>query len=48
CSAKGYFVHLIRGGGFGAEGVSKATTDAVVLSCVTILLFDFIITSVLL
>lgn len=48
CSAKGYFVHLSRGGGFGAEGVSRATTDAVVLSSVTILLFDYILTSVLL
>ena len=48
CSAKGYFVHLSRGGGFGAEGVSKATTNAVVLSSVTILLFDYILTSVLL
>ena len=48
CSAKGYFVHLTRGGGFGAEGVSMATTDAVVLSSVTILLFDYILTAVLL
>lgn len=48
CSAKGYFVHLIKGGGFGAEGVSRATTDAVVLSSVTILLFDYILTSMLL
>ena len=36
-SAKGYFVHLERGGGFGAEGVSKVTTSAVVLSSVSIL-----------
>ncbi len=48
CSAKGYYVHLTRGGGFGAEGVSMATTDAVVLSSVTILLFDYILTAVLL
>ncbi len=47
CSAEGYFVHLNRGGGFGAEGVSRATTDAVVLSSVTILVFDYILTSVL-
>ena len=46
-SAKGYFVHLERGGGFGAEGVSKVTTSAVVLSSVSILLFDYIITSLL-
>ncbi len=48
CSAKGYFVHMIRSGGFGAEGVSKATTDAVVLSSVTILVFDYVLTAVLL
>jgi phospholipid/cholesterol/gamma-HCH transport system permease protein len=47
CSAKGFFVHLERGGGFGAEGVSKVTTSAVVLSSVCILLFDYIITSLL-
>lgn len=47
-SAKGYFVHLSRGGGFGAEGVSKVTTDAVVLSSVSILLFDYFLTSIML
>ncbi|HDH53840.1 MAG TPA: ABC transporter permease [Nitrospirae bacterium] len=48
CSSKGYYVHLNRGGGFGAEGVSSATTNAVVLSSVSILLFDYFLTSVLL
>jgi phospholipid/cholesterol/gamma-HCH transport system permease protein len=48
CSAKGYFVHLERNGGFGAEGVSRVTTSAVVLSSVSILVFDFFITSLLL
>jgi len=48
CSAKGYFVHLERSGGFGAEGVSRVTTNAVVLSSVSILLFDYFLTSVLL
>jgi phospholipid/cholesterol/gamma-HCH transport system permease protein len=47
CSSKGYFVHLTKGGGFGAEGVSGATTNAVVLSSVSILLFDYFLTSVL-
>jgi phospholipid/cholesterol/gamma-HCH transport system permease protein len=47
CSAKGYFVHLERQGGFGAEGVSRATTSAVVLSSVAVLLFDYFITSLL-
>lgn len=48
CAAKGYYVHLQRGGGFGAEGVSSATTNAVVLASVTILVFDYFLTSVLL
>lgn len=48
CSAKGYYVHLTKGGGFGAEGVSSVTTSAVVLSSVSILLFDYFLTSVLL
>lgn len=48
CSSKGYFVHLERKGGFGAEGVSRATTSAVVLSSVAILVFDYFLTSLLL
>jgi len=47
-ASRGYFVHLSRGGGFGAEGVSRVTTNAVVLSSVSILLFDYLLTSVLL
>jgi phospholipid/cholesterol/gamma-HCH transport system permease protein len=47
CSFKGYFVHLVRDGGFGAEGVSRVTTNAVVLSSVTILVFDYLLTSLL-
>ncbi|MBF0202539.1 MAG: ABC transporter permease, partial [Desulfamplus sp.] len=35
-------------GGFGAKGVSFSTTTAVVNSCVLILIFDYIITFVLL
>ncbi len=41
CCYKGYHV------GFGAEGVSKATTQAVVLSSVLILFWDYILTSAL-
>lgn len=48
CSSRGYFVHMSRGGGFGAEGVSRVTTNAVVLSSVSILVFDYFLTSVLL
>lgn len=48
CAAKGYYVHLERSGGFGAEGVSRVTTSAVVLTSVTILVLDYFITSILL
>ncbi len=48
CASKGYFLHLERKGGFGAEGVSKATTNAVVLSSVAVLVFDYLITAILL
>ena len=41
CCFKGYTA------GFGAEGVSKATTQAVVLSSVLILVCDYLLTSVL-
>lgn len=38
---KGYYT------GYGAEGVSKATTQAVVISSVTILVWDYFMTSIL-
>jgi len=41
CCYKGYYT------GFGAEGVSNATTQAVVLSSVLILIWDYFMTSVL-
>jgi phospholipid/cholesterol/gamma-HCH transport system permease protein len=41
CCYKGYH------SGYGAEGVSKATTEAVVLSSVLILFWDYIMTSIL-
>ncbi|MCJ7705210.1 MAG: ABC transporter permease [Desulfobacterales bacterium] len=41
CCYKGYYA------GFGAEGVSKATTQAVVLSSVLVLFWDYIMTSLL-
>jgi phospholipid/cholesterol/gamma-HCH transport system permease protein len=47
CAAKGYLVHFERKGGFGAEGVSRVTTYAVVLTSVAILVFDYFITSFL-
>jgi phospholipid/cholesterol/gamma-HCH transport system permease protein len=42
CTFKGYFT------GKGAEGVSRATTSAVVLSSVLVLIGDYVLTSVLL
>ena len=47
CCYEGYFTHT-RPGGFGAKGVSLATTSAVVLSCVVILVADYVLTSFLL
>ena len=47
CSSRGFFVHLDRAGGFGAEGVSRATTNAVVLSSVAVLVFDYLLTAIL-
>jgi len=47
CCYQGYFTHM-RQGGFGAKGVSQATTSAVVISCVSILVWDYVLTSFLL
>jgi len=44
CCYKGFFAGC--GSGFGAQGVSKATTEAVVLSSVLILICDYFITSI--
>ncbi len=48
CTARGYFVREIRGVGFGAESVSRVTTQAVVLSSISVLIFDYLLTAVLL
>jgi len=45
CCFKGYYSGIYTG--FGSEGVSKATTQAVVLSSVLILVWDYFMTSVL-
>ena len=47
CCYQGYFTHL-RQKGFGAEGVSYSTTSAVVISCILILVSDYVLTSFLL
>lgn len=47
CCYKGYYTHL-RAEGYGAKGVSFSTTSAVVLSCVVVLVADYVLTSFLL
>ncbi len=47
CCFQGYFTHT-RTQGFGAKGVSLSTTSAVVLSCVVVLVVDYVLTSFLL
>ncbi len=43
CCAKGFYMHLGKYGSQGAEGVSRVTTDAVVISSVSVLFCDFLI-----
>ena len=47
CAGRGYFVREIRGAGFGAESVSRVTTQAVVLSSISVLVFDYLLTAIL-
>ncbi len=47
CCFQGYFTHT-RKNGFGAKGVSLSTTSAVVMSCVFILIVDYVLTTFLL
>lgn len=44
CCYQGYFIHT-RKKGHGSQGISYATTSAVVLSSITILITDYLITS---
>lgn len=43
CCAQGFYMHLSKAGSQGAEGVSYVTTDAVVMSSITVLFSDFLI-----
>ena len=47
-TAWGFLLHLDRSGVFGAEGVSRATTNAVVVSTIGVLVVDFLISAVML
>ena len=44
CCYRGYYAHLAGPEGFGAKGVSMATTNSVVQSCIYILIVDYLIT----
>jgi len=46
CCYQGYFAHM-RADSHGAKAVGRATTSAVVLSCVLILVADYVVTSLL-
>lgn len=46
CCYQGYFTHM-RSDSYGAKSVSLSTTSAVVLSCISILVADYIVTSFL-
>jgi phospholipid/cholesterol/gamma-HCH transport system permease protein len=48
CAGRGYFVQQIRGAGFGAESVSRVTTQAVVYSSISVLVFDYLLTAIIL
>ena len=48
CAAKGFFLHKERTGVFGAEGVSRVTTNAVVFSSISILFADYLVGAVML
>lgn len=47
-SAQGYFMHRQRQGAFGAEGVSRTTTEAVVISTIGVLVADYLISAIML
>lgn len=47
CSAKGFFMHLYREGAHGAEGVSRTTTNAVVLSSILLLFSDYLVSALM-
>jgi phospholipid/cholesterol/gamma-HCH transport system permease protein len=47
-TAKGFFLHLEREGAFGAEGVSRVTTNAVVLASIALLFADYLVGAIML
>jgi phospholipid/cholesterol/gamma-HCH transport system permease protein len=47
-TSKGFHLQLERSGGFGAEGVSRTTTNAVVMASVSVLVLDYLISAIML
>ena len=47
-TAKGFYLHLHSSGALGAEGVSRTTTDAVVLASIAVLFADYILSALIL
>ncbi len=48
CTGKSFLMHLNRSTVFGAEGVSRVTTDAVVVASISVLFADYIISALML
>lgn len=48
CTAKGFFMHRARVGAFGAEGVARITTEAVVMSSIAVLFGDYLVGALML
>lgn len=48
CTGKGFLLHLDRTPAFGAEGVSRTTTDAVVAASIAVLFADYVVSALLL
>ncbi len=47
-TVKGFYLHLDKAGSHGSEGVSKVTTQAVVVSSIAVFFADYIISSIIL
>ena len=47
-TVKGFYLHLDPAGSHGSEGVSRVTTDAVVLSSIAVLFSDYIVSALIL
>ena len=48
CTANGFYLHKVKGGAFGAEGVSQVTTTGVVFASIAVLFSDYLISALML